>query len=572
MTPKLCFSRSLFQRLKAMKSAFKGCLYGVKTQECILILGFTVSQTLDDGTFARVDDGFNVIKNNLPAGIDFCGYITVGSDELPGAGSDLKGNVNLSQNPILLTCKLEEELKATAGVLVEGIFREIPHETLEYSEILEKLCLLRVEFSANLLVEESAQSIKNFFREFEKKFLPRRLYFHVKGSDIFIGAQKGDKQVTVGNIYSQIKNDGGKSKNKNLRTLNLATLVSRTEHREELVNRSCAKIEFSCTRKLSIPLVLEGVALAPLEATSNQLHDLLTESLLRNLRLVEEGLLRGIDEDREFLLLKPFNAQMINFPHTFLCVWPESVDESNHVLKDRRRIFHKVFGLPPTKPFFRRPNALPQTVDVLLNTHVGLKGALPGWQQHLVQGSYGYYHYMQHNYNDSGWGCAYRSLQTIFSWFKLQGYTEKPIPSHYDIQEALVSMGDKPRAFLGSSQWIGSTEVSLCLEKFLNISSRIMYVQSGRDLADKGTELAMHFESQGTPIMIGGGVLAHTIIGVDYNRETGETKFLILDPHYTGAEDLQTIQQKGFCNWKTANFWDKKTFYNLCMPIRPIEF
>lgn len=42
----------------------------------------------------------------------------------------------------------------------------------------------------------------------------------------------------------------------------------------------------------------------------------------------------------------------------------------------------------------------------------------------------------------------------------------------------------------------------------------------------------------------GGGVLAHTILGVDCNHETGAVKFLILDPHYTGGEDLKVIQDK----------------------------
>ena len=45
-------------------------------------------------------------------------------------------------------------------------------------------------------------------------------------------------------------------------------------------------------------------------------------------------------------------------------------------------------------------------------------------------------------------------------------------------------------------------------------------------------------------LSIGGGVLAHTILGVDFNDVTGDIKFLILDPHYTGGEDLKTIQDK----------------------------
>ena len=34
-----------------------------------------------------------------------------------------------------------------------------------------------------------------------------------------------------------------------------------------------------------------------------------------------------------------------------------------------------------------------------------------------------------------------------------------------------------------------------------------MHVGSGSELAQKGKELAKHFETQGTPMMIGGGVI-----------------------------------------------------------------
>lgn len=36
----------------------------------------------------------------------------------------------------------------------------------------------------------------------------------------------------------------------------------------------------------------------------------------------------------------------------------------------------------------------------------------------LVQGKYSFYHYGQGGFNDHQWGCAYRSLQTLYSWFK----------------------------------------------------------------------------------------------------------------------------------------------------------
>ena len=33
------------------------------------------------------------------------------------------------------------------------------------------------------------------------------------------------------------------------------------------------------------------------------------------------------------------------------------------------------------------------------------------------------------SYDDNGWGCAYRSLMSIISWFRIQGYTSHPNPT-----------------------------------------------------------------------------------------------------------------------------------------------
>lgn len=176
---------------------------------------------------------------------------------------------------------------------------------------------------------------------------------------------------------------------------------------------------------------------------------------------------------------------------------------------------------------------------------------------------------MQDNFNDDGWGCAYRSFQTVFSWYRLQGYTNKPVPTHAEIQQCLIDLDDKPKTFLNSRQWIGSMEVAMCLQHFIGVDARIVHVRSGAEMAQHGPTLAQHFTTYGTPIMIGGGVLAHTIIGVDFNSETNDLRFLVLDPHYTGADDLTTVQKKGWCGWKPVTFWDKKSYYNFCMPVFP---
>ena len=63
-------------------------------------------------------------------------------------------------------------------------------------------------------------------------------------------------------------------------------------------------------------------------------------------------------------------------------------------------------------------------------------------------------------------------------------------------------------------------------------------------------------------------MLAYTLLGIDYNEDTGETKYLILDPHYTGSDNLKTIQEKGWIAWKEEKIFIADTFYNLCLPQR----
>lgn len=48
---------------------------------------------------------------------------------------------------------------------------------------------------------------------------------------------------------------------------------------------------------------------------------------------------------------------------------------------------------------------------------------------------------------------------------------------HLDVAKALVDAGDKPAAFVGSRQWIGSIEVQLVLNQLFGITSKILFVR-----------------------------------------------------------------------------------------------
>ncbi|PAV63845.1 hypothetical protein WR25_03253 [Diploscapter pachys] len=203
---------------------------------------------------------------------------------------------------------------------------------------------------------------------------------------------------------------------------------------------------------------------------------------------------------------------------------------------------------------------IPQWSETDLNKSLG--------RLYLTKGPYDYHHYLQDNIDDSGWGCAYRSLQSIWSWYRLNGYTDEAVPSHRQIQQCLVDIGDKEEKFVGSRQWIGSTEIGFVLDSLLGVESKYIVTNSGSEVVERARELAVHFQITGTPVMIG-NMLAHTILGVDWDESSGEVRFLVLDPHYTGSDHLQTVLTKGWCAWKPANFWNPATFYNLCLPQLP---
>ncbi|KAL3153417.1 hypothetical protein ABBQ38_011753 [Trebouxia sp. C0009 RCD-2024] len=282
-------------------------------------------------------------------------------------------------------------------------------------------------------------------------------------------------------------------------------------------------------------------------------------------------------------LMYPLPAPSATQPHT-------STGEEE-ALKATRQALHARLGLPPNRPLLRLNNAVdpclvtgpPQVLPGgktlrLQDVHVGLgPPSVSGGTLHMIDGSYDYHHYMQDKTDDAGWGCAYRSLQTIHSWFRCQHYTHAPVPSLKQIQQTLVDLGDKPQAFVGSRQWIGAIELGYVLDELLGATHKVITVSSGAEMSSKARDIAQHFDTQGTPIMIGGGVLAYTLLGIGHNDKTGECAFLILDPHYTGSEVLSRIHSGQWVAWKLPDgkaaaggpLFVQNAFYNLLCPQRP---
>jgi len=325
----------------------------------------------------------------------------------------------------------------------------------------------------------------------------------------------------------------------------------------------------------NIPINFEFMAVFNQDEKVSNLSSIILEAYRRSVGLQLERFLKFSDlKKKRFCNLEPYVFLPNQCGHFISDYFPMGFNDNQ--LESVRRNLHNLLGLPIDRPIFKKSNRFytqqergPYLIDV--HESVG-ESAISATMIGIVFGHYQYRHYMQDNFDDKNWGCAYRSFQTIWSWFLLNGYTDKPVPTHREIQQALVDVGDKQPNFVGSRQWVGSLELSYCLSHIAEVESRILSVTTGDEMGQKARELIHHFRTQVTPVMIGGGVLAHTILGVAYNEDSGESKFLVLDPHYTGDENIRTIVDKGWCDWKPVSFWDKNAFYNMMMPIRPNVF
>ena len=180
-----------------------------------------------------------------------------------------------------------------------------------------------------------------------------------------------------------------------------------------------------------------------------------------------------------------------------------------------------------------------------------------------------YFHYNQDGESDDGWGCAYRSLQTLSSYILLNTNRPGEVPSIRQIQETLVALGDKPSSFVGSREWIGSFEVSMVLQKLFEVECAVLHAANGGDVAALLPALRRHFATFGSPIMFGGGAYAYTLLGVAEDPvDSSKSRFLILDPHYKGADELKlvTTPKNKAVYWTGAEHFKPQSFYNFCCP------
>ncbi|XP_037949430.1 probable Ufm1-specific protease 1 [Teleopsis dalmanni] len=204
----------------------------------------------------------------------------------------------------------------------------------------------------------------------------------------------------------------------------------------------------------------------------------------------------------------------------------------------------------------------------LLTNILGLKPPCPG-TTFLTRGDFQYFHYGCDGFNDQGWGCAYRTLQSMCTWilYKQDKVGTLHVPGLREIQETLVRIEDKPKDFIGSRAWIGALEVFYVVNDLYDVSCKILHIPSRDEFKNHMCALKDYFENIGGFVMMGGDMDAASkgIAGIHIAKE--DVYLLVIDPHFVGIPiSIKELVDCGYISWKKTTEFVDSSFYNLCLP------
>lgn len=127
-----------------------------------------------------------------------------------------------------------------------------------------------------------------------------------------------------------------------------------------------------------------------------------------------------------------------------------------------------------------------------------------------------------------GWGCAYRTLQTICTMLREATGKEVVTPSIKQIQEILVRIGDKERCFINSKDWIGGAETCYVIDELFQIPCYLHHVSSHESLSSKKTEIVEYFKTHGGLIAMGGDQDASSKLIAGVNIDGDDLSLLVV--------------------------------------------
>ena len=188
---------------------------------------------------------------------------------------------------------------------------------------------------------------------------------------------------------------------------------------------------------------------------------------------------------------------------------------------------------------------------------------------------YKLFHYKIDNFDDCGFGCSYRNLQTILSAYLLNNENKFEIPT---IQNILYYFFPNYKNMSKKNLWIEPVQVSKYLKEMYDLNTlNILYIINDTDIEnmihtnikyyiEKNTIynsnnftdllniLLLHFKNSILPVIIDDGIYSYCLLNIDINNNT----INIADPH--------TVNSNNVLKTKDIKFLQDK-FWMICIPL-----
>nr|XP_023024647.1 ufm1-specific protease 2-like [Leptinotarsa decemlineata] len=508
MKPSIKVAEKLPERISKIKEQCTGKLFGIFQENSIYIISL----------ISDIENGPN-LEESLPAELRFCGLFHSCLEPV----NQMNPKENVDKHSVLISYEFKT---GTMKFSVEenGNFVEANYDIVSEQDISNLFVTIRINGNIPLKSEATQTSIQESFQKIYKSLSLGAIAFRFSKSDIFLLDPQSDNNIIgidgdidIGEVCKDSNSFNEESSRKRniskstIRILEMDILRPVTKSQNGLIKEHAPLCVLDKIQQEVVDMTIrvDSLAMIPTQTKLSNLYDILLKSVEKYLQLFQTKLCKELlssNKKSRSLAVETYHFLPPECGHFVTILYPKNETEAS--LQAYRHLLHRQLLLDFVSPAFRRANKYCFNTDSgnngpLINPHEGIKPTDNGGTVALVKGKYEYYHYCQKGMDDDGWGCAYRSLQTLASWFKLQGYVDREVPSFSEIQKCLVDIKDKPASFLGSRLWIGSTEVNFVLNTLFGIENKILYVSSGAEMASKGPELLNHFQNHGSPIMIG---------------------------------------------------------------------
>ena len=518
----ICIDSKLSNSIRKYKE-FDNILYTIGVDNIVLglIKISSVSSEKEEAN-STIDDSFlKNLKNTIPVGMYLNGAIAIYNEN---TFEDFETVLNEQVEKIkelnkeLLIGKSEDDVKYLLLALKELLYLDDEDDfTFEFKKLGENTDdSVEVNFSDNLIKkyfsgsdakykflvhhvevlfnnQKDIDGLENII-ELTKEQLSddkdlddtfdgsknKGIILKLKQQDLIIDENFDDQQN-----FTDIKVDEYNKTNSNINKLYYANvqLGVKKNNDDEQIIENIKITDIDLENELKTNLYLETIGVMTSECKDNEK---LLKSMLSQLKDNIKNLLKEENEFNQKVIL--YNELFNSIPFTLSALTPISLadnklsikqtKENKSIVKDDIKL-SKTFHIDGISfydfgPILNVPDEKEEKkgdkYQHLLNPHLKISKILePPSDSHviraMVRGDYYYYHYNQDNFNDAGWGCAYRSLQTVISWFILNTSVGKnlKVPTIPEIQTILVKLGDKDKKIIGSTDWIGAIEVNLVL-------------------------------------------------------------------------------------------------------------